>query len=125
MAHPTHPVIPTAQTKLSTSRPLINEAFYTVAVASKTAGFDAAVTEATHYLIDCTAGAVAAVLPDPATATNQRFSMIKVDGATPAVTVSSYGASGTGNINGAATYSLSSQWDKAVFYNDGTDWYVE
>lgn len=127
MAHPGHPVIASAQEKRSDSRTKLNEAYYTVLVASKSTDFTAAYTEATHYLVDCstTSGAVAVTLPDPATATNQRYSFIKVDAATAAVTISSNGATGTGNINGASSYLLSSQWDGAVLYNDGTDWYVE
>lgn len=123
MAHPGNPVIANGQEKQSVSRDKLSTAFFTVLVAEKIASFDADVAEATHYLVDGSAGGVVVTLEDPALAVNHRFHFVKIDASTNPISIVSNGPTGTGNINGVASASLVSQWDEITVFNDGVDWF--
>lgn len=122
MTHPGHPVIANGQERRSDSWPKLNDAFVKVLTAAKTIDFTADSTEATHYTVDASGGAVTATLPLISDATNNRFSFIKTDSSTLDVTVTAQSGE---SINGASTSSLLSQYDSVVVYNDGTDWWIE
>ena len=66
------------------------------------------------YLCDATGGAFTLTLAEQ----NRAYiTAVKVDAGGNAVTVQ-----GTGTINGSASVSLASQWDKVTVVCDGTNW---
>jgi hypothetical protein len=67
------------------------------------------------YLCDASGGAFTLTLAEGERA---HITVVKTDSSGNAVTVS-----GAGTINGAASKSLSSQWDTVTLVCDGTDWY--
>jgi len=71
-------------------------------------------------LVDTSGGAVVIDLPASSTAIRWPI-MVKVIDATSTVTID---GNGSETIDGATTLVLSSLWDSAVLYNDGTGWYV-
>lgn len=72
-------------------------------------------------LVDATSGAVTVSLSDPALARPGDEALVKkIDASGNAVTVDSV----SGNIDGAATQSLSSQWDALRARGDLTDWFT-
>lgn len=74
-------------------------------------------------VVAATGGSSGITLTLPPVASNQYMLLfvIKVDSATGAVTLD---ANSTEQINGAATYTLSSQWAAALLWCDGTQWFV-
>lgn len=50
----------------------------------------------------------------------RQYTIKKIDGSTNAVTI----ASAAGNIDGAATKTLSTQWQAARVVSDGINWFV-
>lgn len=125
MTHPGHPVF-SASDLLSDSRPVLNEALYTVKTHSTAVALTNVhvETHGTHILVDCTSGALTMTLPDPTAAphVHARFVIKKVDSTGNAVTIATNGSE---TIDGSATASLASQWDSLTVWNDGTNWYTE
>lgn len=86
---------------------------------SKTASFT--VDQPGVYLVDATAGAVTATLPDAATSAGWFVMVVKTDGGGNAVSVA---RAGSDTIQGSASaLSCASQYDKAAVFSVGsTDW---
>lgn len=124
--HPGHPVISAGTEAQSDSRENINSALS--AVATSTVSDDRELdhtVDGTHVLVDATAAARTISLPDPTAddeAVGVRFVIIKKDSSVNAVTVDT---TGSPTINGAASQSLSSQYDSITVFNDGSEWYIE
>lgn len=77
----------------------------------------------THHtvLVDASGGAVTITLPTVATAARRQYYIKKIDASGNAVTIDGAGAE---TIDGAATQSLSAQWDAKRLHCNGTAWYV-
>ncbi|MEM8575520.1 MAG: phage tail protein [Pseudomonadota bacterium] len=74
------------------------------------------------FNVDATGGAVTATLPSAITAGDGAIlTFRKVDGSANAVTVATVGAQ---TIDGAATYSLSDQYDSISIIGDGANWHT-
>lgn len=69
--------------------------------------------------VDATAGAIAITLPDVRRASARRFYVKKTDASANAVTVGS-----SANIDGAATYALTVQYQSVTVLSDGATWWV-
>lgn len=73
-------------------------------------------------LVDATAGAVTLTLPDIATALGEAKYIMKTDSSANAVTVA---ADSSDTIEGAASISISTQWDSALLSTDMEDTWLE
>jgi len=71
-------------------------------------------------LVDATSGPVTITLPTALEATNRVLTVKKVDATANAVTID---GSGTETIDGAATRSITAQWDSMTIVSNGTTWY--
>lgn len=72
-------------------------------------------------VVDATAGAVTIALPAAAGAFGAAFAVKKVDASGNAVTIDANGAE---TIDGAATVSISTQWETVRVVSDGSGWFV-
>jgi hypothetical protein len=84
---------------------------YVGTVSTQTTSFTAGA--ATHYLVDCTSGAVTVTLPTASANTGVVYSIMKIDSGSNHVTLSS--------PNG--TTSLTTQYQKVSIVSDGTNWW--
>lgn len=74
-----------------------------------------------YWFVDTTAGDVTVTLPDASTLTPDTPQIVKrTTGGLNALTVTTDG----GNIDGAASVSMASQYDKYTFVSDGTDYWI-
>ena len=89
------------------------------ALATKTATYTLAATDSV-ILADATAAVFTVTLPSAAGVTGRQYTIKKVDSSANAVTI----ASAAGNIDGAATKSLTAQWQAVRVVSDGINWYV-
>lgn len=71
-------------------------------------------------LVDTTAGNVTITLPDPATSKEYMFIVKRITGGSNTLTI--VGASG--NIDGAANASITTQYLVSVFKSDGTNYWI-
>lgn len=78
-----------------------------------------ALTDAT-VLADATSGAIAVTLPDVTPATQQVFTIKKVDSSANAVTITP--ASGT--LDGEANFVIDDQYEAISVQTDGTNWFI-
>lgn len=69
-------------------------------------------------LADASGGAFTVTLPDPNEARDHRYTVVKVD-ATANVTVDG----GSGNINGSASVTLTTQYERIDVVSDGSNWF--
>lgn len=72
-------------------------------------------------LVDATAGAVTVTLPAASVSTGQRLEIKKTDSSGNAVTIDGNGAE---TIDGAATASLSVQYESKTIVCDGSNWWI-
>lgn len=72
-------------------------------------------------IFDCTSAAITAALPPVADSENFLIAVVKEDVSVNQVTVDPNGAE---TISGAATKATVAQWDKFIFFCDGTQWLV-
>lgn len=72
------------------------------------------------WLGDATSGAITLTIPPAEAFTGKTFSMKKIDASANAVTVSP----SDGTVDGAANYSLSSQWNAVQVTSDGDNWLI-
>jgi len=89
------------------------------AIFSETASFT--VAHGGFYKVDATSGAVTVTLPAAASNTGMRLDIKKIDASGNAVTVDGNAAE---TIDGAATVTLSSQYDDVTVVCDGTEWFI-
>ena len=74
-----------------------------------------------HTIIcDAVAGVITVVLPTAASSTNRIYIIKKVDASVNAITIDGDGAE---TIDGAATQTLSNQYDSITVQSDGTEWW--
>lgn len=73
-------------------------------------------------LVDATAGAVTLTLPDIASTLGEAKYIMKVDSSANAVTIT---ADTSDTIEGAASISISTQWDSALLSTDMEDTWLE
>lgn len=79
-------------------------------------------TSSNGYVL-CNANAGAFVVNLPAASARKRLHLKKIDASANAITVTPNGAD---TIQGAATYSLNTQYKSITIYSDGTStWYIE
>jgi hypothetical protein len=67
------------------------------------------------------AGGITLTLPAVATSQYKTYHVVKVDAGVGTVVLDGNGAE---TINGAATYTLTSQYDAVTIWCDGTEWFV-
>jgi hypothetical protein len=87
-------------------------------VVSKTSAYTATISDHT-ILCDATSAAFTISLPTAAGITGRRYTIKKTDASANAITVD---PAGSETIDGAATKSLSAQWDWLTVQSDGTNW---
>lgn len=94
----------------------------TPATSTKTANYTILVADVNRMvLMDATAGALVATLPDPALAGNGfRVGVKKIDASVNAVTVDGITTDGS-----ATDKTLTERGDSLIFITDGTGWYIE
>lgn len=90
------------------------------AFASKTATFTAGKAEG-NFSIDTTGGVVVANLPVVSTVTGQFYRFKRVTAGANALTIT---PNGSDTIDGAATFSLPTQWQCLTIFSTGVTWYV-
>jgi hypothetical protein len=92
-----------------------------VGVSTKTANYTAGTSD---YVLLCnaTGGAFTITLPSPAGATGRIYVIKRISSGSNTVTIGT--TSGASTIDGAATYSLSSQYSSVELSTDGIAWYV-
>lgn len=74
-----------------------------------------------YWFVDTTSASVTVTLPNAAEVTaDTRFIVKRTTAGANSLTVST----GGGNIDGAATKSMASQYDKYTFVSDGTDYWI-
>ena len=74
-----------------------------------------------YWFVDTTAGAVTITLPDAAEVTpDTPFTVKRTTAGANGLTVQT----GGGNIDGAATKSMPTQYDKFTFVSDGTNYWI-
>ena len=73
----------------------------------------------TTYFADATVGNLTGTLPNVATASYMRVTVVKTDASVNTVTVQ-----GDANINGAVSYVLAAQYDSVSIASNGTEWFV-
>jgi hypothetical protein len=71
-------------------------------------------------LADATSGAFTVTLPSAVGIAGRQYTIKKIDNSANTVTI----ASVAGNIDGAATKTLSAQWQAARVVSGGSNWYV-
>jgi len=89
------------------------------ALATKTTAYTLTATDSV-ILADATAAAFTVTLPSAVGIAGRQYTIKKVDSSANAVTI----ASAAGNIDGAATKTLSAQWQAARVVSDGANWFV-
>ena len=94
----------------------IRQAAYRAQLVPKTSAYTARITD-TIIQADAAGGAFAITLPIMPRDT--RITVQRVNSGANAVTV----AAVSGNINGAASISLGSQWAAGEFWSDGSAWF--
>lgn len=72
------------------------------------------------YLIDTTAGSVTVTLPDPSTVVGRTFIIKRITGGGNTLTIQGT----SGNIDGAASVSISVQYNSLTFKSDGTNYWL-
>ncbi len=72
------------------------------------------------WFIDTTAGNVVVTLPDAADTVSLKYTVIRKSAGANTLTVGTI----AGNINGAATKSMGSQYDTFTFTSDGTQYWI-
>ena len=88
--------------------------------ATKTASYT--VTPDDQLLLcDATSGAITLTLPAASTMAGKSVTAMKVDSSGNAVT---FDADGSETINGSGTYALSSQYNRAELFCDGSKWLI-
>jgi len=90
------------------------------AVKSVTANYTATASDRV-ILCDATSNSITVSLPSASGITGRVYTIKKVDSSTNTVTVD---PAGTETIDGASTYSLSSQWDFVTIVSDGSNWVI-
>jgi parallel beta-helix repeat protein len=89
--------------------------------ATKTANYTLTQTDEV-ILADASSGAFTLTLPSAASVgAGQEYTIKKIDGSTNAITID---PNGTETIDGAATYSLASQWKYVTIVSDGANWVI-
>ena len=73
----------------------------------------------TTYFADATVGNLTGTLPNVATASYMRVTVVKTDASVNTVTVQ-----GDADINGAVSYVLAAQYDSVSIASNGTEWFV-
>lgn len=74
-----------------------------------------------YWFADTTSGSVTITLPDAAEVTpDTPFTVIRTTAGANSLTV----ATGGGNINGSATKSMPTQYDKFTFVSDGANYWI-
>lgn len=71
-------------------------------------------------LVDTTGGAVTVTLPDPSTVIGRQFMVKRTTAGANACTV----VATTGNVEGAASFSVDIQYESNVFKSDGTNYWI-
>lgn len=71
--------------------------------------------------VDASGGAVTITLPLASQHVSRVYSIKKVDASANAVTIT---PSSTDTVDGAASYSLTNQWDSVTVISTGTEWLV-
>jgi len=89
-----------------------------VSALSATTTLTASTSDAV-YLVDASGGAVTVKLPDPSTVSN-KITIKKTDAAANDVTVDAHASE---TIDGAATDTISTQYESASYVTDGTNWF--
>jgi len=89
------------------------------ALATKTAAYILTAADSV-LLADATGGAFTVALPSPSSIAGRQYTIKKIDSSANTVTI----ASTAGNIDGATTKVLSSQWQAARVVSDGSNWFV-
>jgi hypothetical protein len=73
-----------------------------------------------YILCDATSGDFTITLPSASSSENHRILLFRKDGSANTVTVS-----GSENINGSTTQTLTNQYDSMPLFCDGVEWYIE
>lgn len=89
------------------------------ALSTKTTAYTVTASDSV-ILADATSAAFQVTLPSPSGITGRQYTIKKIDASGNAVTV----ASASGNIDGAATKVLSSQWSYLSVVSSGSDWVI-
>lgn len=72
-------------------------------------------------LVNAVGGARTITLPAAASYTHRIYNIKKIDGSANTVTIDGNGAE---TIDGAATQTISTQWDSYTIQSDGTGWFI-
>lgn len=73
------------------------------------------------YLVDTTAGGVTVNLPDPSTVLGREFTVKRITAGANTLTVQGV----AGNIDGAATKTMATQYMSRVFKSNGTNYFIK
>ena len=116
------PAAPTASAGTNTTQ-VATTAFVTTAIALNvpTAKSSAYTIASADTVVLATAGAGGFTVTLPvAPVAGRRYGVKKVDGAAGSITV----VGSSGNVDGAASFAFSTQWESHDFIFDGTNWFV-
>ena len=94
---------------------------FATAVSTKTTSYTAGGSDHT-ILCNSTGGAMSIGLPSPSGATGRIYVIKKISSDANAVTIGTYYSAST--IDGASTYTITSQYSSVELTTDGTSWYI-